>query len=220
MRGARPGAPGTGPWSRTAAAAVVSTAPAHRVFPPRARGAVPRVVDRVPTRDRVVFLVFDDGAGTDPRFAGLVRALRLPVSVFLTGGVPGPGRDHFGELRALGAGIQNRTLTRPFLPGLGPVAQHAEICGQRDRVKGRFGTAPRLLSPPYGAYDAGTLRAAGACGIDAIVLGRAHDDRGPLRPGDIIHTHAAAPSLTRTTTRLLARIRARHLKVARLESYL
>ncbi|MFI7383130.1 polysaccharide deacetylase family protein [Streptomyces sp. NPDC049813] len=209
-RGAAP-APG--------APAAPRAAPAHHVFPSRPRTALPPVVDRVPTRDRVVFLAVDDGAGADPRFARLVRELRLPVSVFLTRSVAGPGRDHLGELRALGAGMQNRTLTGPLLPGLGYVAQHAQICGQQDHLKGRFGAAPRLLSPPYGAYDADTLRAAGACGIDAIVLTRAHGDGDPLRPGDIVRV-PATPSLTRTTTALLHRIRARGLMVARLESYL
>ncbi|NEB77102.1 polysaccharide deacetylase family protein [Streptomyces sp. SID14478] len=220
-------------WGLSAPLAPAPKPPAHRVLPPRAPGTVPPVIDRVPTKDKVVFLTFDDGAEKDPRFVDMVRDLRLPLSMFLTHSVAGPGYDHFGQLRALGAGVENHTLTHPFLPGLGYVEQHAEICGQGDRLKGRFGTAPRLLRPPYGNYDADTLRAAGACGIDAIVLWRASmqindlryadDDR--LRPGDIILTHFRGPSdlkgttLTQMTTRMLRRIQEQGFTVGRLEDY-
>ncbi|GAA2290673.1 polysaccharide deacetylase family protein [Streptomyces kunmingensis] len=217
---ASPHAPAPGPASVPSLRPAPAPRPAaHRVFAPRARGAVPPVVTRVPTRDRVVFLTFDDDAGKDPRFVGLVRDLRLPVSVFLTHSVAGPGHDHFGQLRALGAGVENHTLTHPLLPGLGYVQQHAEICGQQTRLKGRFGTAPHLLRPPYGAYDANTLRAAGACGIEAIVVGHAYAEGDRLRPGDILHTPAGA-RLTETTKHLLHRIHTQHLTVAHLETYL
>ncbi|MEV1020956.1 polysaccharide deacetylase family protein [Streptomyces sp. NPDC050264] len=200
---------------------------AHRVLPPRAPGAVPPVIDRVPTRDKVVFLTIDDGSIGDgaeqgPRFTDMIRDLRLPVSVFLTHSGTDPGHDRLGRLRALGAGVGNHTLTHPFLPGLGYVEQHAEICGEQDRLKARFGTAPRLLRPPYGNYDADTLRAAGACGIDAIVLWRAARRSDDLRPGDILHAPSApkGESLTGTTARTLRRIQEQGFTVGRLEDYL
>ncbi|MEV3857934.1 polysaccharide deacetylase family protein [Streptomyces sp. NPDC050095] len=221
-------------WGLAAPLARAPRPPAHRALPPRATGAVPPVIDRVPTRDKVVFLTFDDGAEKDPRFVDMVRDLRLPISMFLTHSVAGPGYDHFGRLSALGAGVENHTLTHPFLPGLGYVEQHAEICGQQDRLKGRFGTAPRLLRPPYGNYDADTLRAAGACGIDAIVLWRASmqindlryaDDGDRLHPGDIVLTHFRGPgdlkgtTLTEMTTRMLRRIQEQGFTVGKLEDY-
>lgn len=206
-----------GPWARLsvcALAAVLLTGCAREAAPPPppapgARSAVPPVVSRVPTGDKVVFLAYEDGAGRDPRLADLVRDRRLPVSLFLAG----PGGDGLGELSSLGARVQNRTLTRPLLPGLGPVEQHAEICGQRDRVRARFGAAPRLLHPPRGAYDGNTLQAAAECGVDAIVLWRGPEG-GPLRPGDIIGARAE------TTPRLLRRIAAEGYEVAALEDYL
>ncbi|MFJ9035416.1 polysaccharide deacetylase family protein [Streptomyces sp. NPDC102406] len=208
-------------WGLAAPLAPAPAPPARRIVRPRTRGTLPRVVGRVPTRDKVVFLVLDENADEDPRFVDLVRDLRLPVSVFLTRAVAGPGRDGFGRLRALGAGIGNRTLTHPFLPGLGHVGQHAEICGQQERLKDRFGVAPRLLRPPYDAYDAETLRAAGDCGIDAIVLGRPVADTGRLRPGDIVPAEAhGGTTLTEVTVRLLRRVQGQGLTVGRLEDYL
>ncbi|MEB8341537.1 polysaccharide deacetylase family protein [Streptomyces endophyticus] len=205
-----------GQWARLlgcALAAALLAGCAREAAPPRrpaagAEAAVPPVVSRVATRDKVVFLAYEDGAGLDPRFRDLVRDRRLPVSLFLAGA----GAGRLGELSALGAHVQNRTLTRALLPGLGYVEQHAEICGQRDRVEARFGAAPRLFHPPRGAYDANTLQAAAECGVDAIVLWR--EPEGRLRPGDILGARAG------TTPDLLRRIEAEGYEVAALEDYL
>ncbi|MHC5259714.1 polysaccharide deacetylase family protein [Streptomyces sp. UC4497] len=207
-----------GSWVRllgcALAAALLAGCAQEAAPPPRpaagAEAAVPPVVSRVPTRDKVVFLAYEDGAGRDPRFVDLVRDRRLPVSLFLAGAGAGGGR--LGELSALGARVQNRTLTHAVLPGLGHVEQHAEICGQRDRVEARFGAAPRLFHPPRGAYDANTLQAAAECGVDAIVLWR--EPAGRLRPGDILGARAGA------TADLLRRIKAEGYEVAALEDYL
>ncbi|WP_374215144.1 polysaccharide deacetylase family protein [Streptomyces longispororuber] len=221
-------------WGLAAPLAPAPEPPARGVLPPRAPGSVPPVIDRVPTKDKVVFLTFDDGAEKDPRFVDMVRDLRLPISMFLADSAARSGYDHFGQLRRLGAGVQNHTLTHPFLPGLGYVDQHAEICGQQDRLQGRFGTAPRLFRPPYGNYDGNTLRAAGACGIDAIVLWRAsmqindlrYAEGARLHPGDIVLAHFRGPSelkgttLTEMTSRMLRRIQDQGFTVARLEDYL
>ncbi|MFI9775844.1 polysaccharide deacetylase family protein [Streptomyces sp. NPDC051956] len=215
-------------------------APAPRPPAGHAAGAgpgpspLPPVVDHVRTRDRVVFLTFDDGVDRDPHFADMVRDLRLPVSVFLTDGVAGPGHDHFGMLRALGAGVQNQTLNHHSLPSLPYAEQHAEICGQQDRLKSRFGTRPRLFRPPFGEYDQDTLRAAATCGVDAVVLWRAstrgeglsYADGDRLRPGDIVRARfsdRAGPrgaALTGMTARLIRRIQAQGFAVGRLENYL
>ncbi|MFI8894739.1 polysaccharide deacetylase family protein [Streptomyces paradoxus] len=194
---------------------------------------LPPVVDHVPTRDPVVFLTYDDGAERDPRFAGLVRERRLPVSMFLTDSVVGPGYGHFARLRAVGASIQNHTLDHPALRGLPYAGQRAEICGQQHKLRSRFGISPRLFRPPYGTYDTTTLRAAADCGITAVVLWRASLDahgeltytRGEpgLRAGDIVSVPSGdtgSPTLTERTERLLREIGERGLRVGRLEDHL
>jgi len=180
--------------------------------------ALPPVVDHVPTRDKVVFLTYDDGAERDPRFVDMVRELRLPVSMFLTDSVVGPGYGHFARLRAVGASVQNHTLDHASLRGLPYVGQRAEICGQQDKLKQRFGIRPRFFRPPYGAYDTTTLRAAADCGVAAVVLGRVPDGRR-LHPGDIL-LGFDEPNLTDATTRLLRRIQAEGFTPGRLEDYL
>lgn len=194
--------------------------------------SLPPVVDHIPTTDKVVFLTYDDGAERDPRFIEMVRELRLPVSMFLTDSVVGPAYGHFARLQSVGANIQNHTLDHPALRGLPYAGQRAEICGQQDKLKFRFGLRPRLFRPPYGTYDTTTLRAAADCGITAIVLWRA--SMGPtdltythgshrLHPGDIIAVdpdEATGPSLTERTTRVLRHVQEQGLTVGRLEDYL
>ncbi|MFF8030489.1 MULTISPECIES: polysaccharide deacetylase family protein [unclassified Streptomyces] len=200
---------------------------------PAAGGEVPPVVDRVPTGDKVVFLTYDDGAERDPRFIDLVRERRLPVSMFLTDSVAGPGYAHFARLRSVGASLQNHTLDHPALRGLPYAGQRAEICGQQRKLASRFGVRPRLLRPPYGAYDTTTLRAAADCGIAAVVLWRVTLEadghltytRGPRRPvpGDIVSVPSGeVPPLTlaERTTRLLRELGERGLGVGRLEDHL
>ncbi|WP_457464696.1 polysaccharide deacetylase family protein [Streptomyces sp. TE5632] len=193
---------------------------------------VPPVVDRVPTRDAVVFLTYDDGAERDPRFIDLVRQRRLPVSMFLTDSVVGPGYGHFARLRSVGASLQNHTLDHPALRGLPYAGQRAEICGQQRKLRSRFGIRPHLFRPPYGTYDATTLRAAADCGIAAVVLWRVTLEgdgtltytRGARRlgPGDIISVPAGeTPPLTlaERTARLLRELEEQGLRVGRLEDY-
>ncbi len=203
--------------------------PARRADP--AGTGLPPVLDRVPTRDKVVFLTYDEGAENDPRFVDMVRELRLPVSVFLTDSAVGPGYARLARLRAAGAGIQNHTLDHVTLRGRPYDEQRAAICGQRDRLTPRLGRPPRLLRPPYGRYDRTTLRAAADCGITALILWRPTPGMAPdpygrgatPHPGDIVlpHEPGRSPmSLTTETTRLLRRIQAKGFTVGRLEDYL
>ncbi|MEV0170713.1 polysaccharide deacetylase family protein [Streptomyces sp. NPDC050803] len=202
-------------------------------LPLPAQPSRPPVVQQVPTRDAVVFLTYDDGAERDPRFVDLVRELRLPVSMFLTDSVAGPGYGHFARLQSVGASIQNHTLDHTALRGLPYAGQRAEICGQQNKLRARFGVRPRLFRPPHGRYDATTLRAAADCGIGSVVLWRATmgaDGRlaytggaSRLRPGDIVSLPSDDPTgltLVERTTRVLREIEGRGLRVGRLEDYL
>ncbi|MFB7501174.1 polysaccharide deacetylase family protein [Streptomyces sp. NPDC056161] len=219
-------------WGLSAPLAPAPTPAARPRTAGPAGGSLPPVVDHVATSDKVVFLTYDDGAERDPRFVDMVRELRLPVSFFLTDSVVGPGYGHFARLRSVGAGIENHTLDHPAMRGLPYAGQRAEICGQQNKLKSRFGIRPRLFRPPYGSYDTTTLRAAADCGVAAVVLWRAAMNgdtldytRGErrLRPGDIIQVgpdESTGPALRERTTRLLRRIQSEGLTVGRLGDYL
>ncbi|MGW1002301.1 polysaccharide deacetylase family protein [Streptomyces sp. NPDC002520] len=192
----------------------------------------PRVLDRVATTDKVVFLTYDDGSARDPRFVDMVRDLHLPVSLFLPESVVAPAAGHYARLRAAGATAENRTLDHPALRGRSYTGQRAEICAEQDRLALRFGTRPHLLRPPHGRYDRTTLRAAAACGISNVVLWRAVMNadgltyaRGDkrLHPGDIVLVgpeKATGHTLRDRTLLLLHRVQKRGMTVARLEDYL
>ncbi len=186
---------------------------------------LPPVVDHVTTDEPVVFLTYDDGAERDPRFIDLVRERGLPVGMFLTDSVTGPGYGHFARLRAVGATLQNHTSTTRPCPAC-PSPRSAQICGQQRKLAARFGVRPRLFRPPYGRYDTATLRAAAECGIAAVVLWRVtlepdghltyHHGPHHLIPGDIIAVPSGeAPplSLAERTTRLLEELEERGLRV-------
>ncbi|MFF3461125.1 polysaccharide deacetylase family protein [Streptomyces sp. NPDC001984] len=223
------------PYRHWGLAAPLASAPkpAARTLAPHSAGpGLPPVVDHVTTPDKVVFLTYDDGAEKDPRFVDMVRELRLPVSLFLTDSVVGPGYGHFARLQSVGASIQNHTLDHPAMRGLPYAGQRAEICGQQDKLKYRFGIRPRLFRPPYGTYDTTTLRAAADCGVSAVVLWRAATTpdgisytRGEkhLHPGDIVLVgpdESRGPTLRERTLRLLRRAQREGLTVGRLEDYL
>ncbi|MFR9794456.1 polysaccharide deacetylase family protein [Streptomyces sp. MS06] len=223
------------PYRRWGLSAPLTPPPRHtRRRPAGSAGpGLPPVVDHVPTRDRVVFLTYDDGVERDPRLLDMVRELHLPVTLFLTDSVLGPGYGQLARLRAVGAGIQNHTLDHSALGGLPYAGQRAEICGQQHKLRARFGVRPRLLRPPYGAHDPMTRRAAADCGVAAVVLWRATPGegagpaftRGPhrLRPGDIVAVDpdgTGGADLRARTVRLLEAAQREGLSVGRLEDYL
>ncbi|WP_093777574.1 polysaccharide deacetylase family protein [Streptomyces sp. yr375] len=219
-------------WGLTTPLPAAPPHPAPRPLPgtPDTPALTP-VLTTIPTTDKVVFLTYDDGAERDPRFVDMVRELRLPVSLFLTDTVVGPGYGHFARLQSVGANIQNHTLDHPALRGLPYPGQRAEICGQQDKLRSRFGRRPHLFRPPYGTYDITTRRAAADCGITAIILWRAamgpthltYTQGSPhLHPGDIIAVapdETTPPGLRTRTARLLRQIQKQGLTVARLEDY-
>ncbi|GAB7110156.1 polysaccharide deacetylase family protein [Streptomyces phaeofaciens JCM 4814] len=248
---AGPSAPAAGP-SEDAADARAATEAAYRKWgieplaappsPPSTKpagrrtdgGEVP-VISEIPTQEKIVFLTFDDGAEKDPEFVTMMRELKIPFTMFLTDSAIRTDYGYFERLQGLGDGVQNHTLTHPNLPTLSADAQRQEICGQQEKLKDRYGTAPRLFRPPYGNWNENTRAAAASCGIEAIVLWREsmqiknmQYQRGDekLHPGDIVLAHFRGPSelkgtsITEMTTNLLRHIQEQGFTVARLEDYL
>ncbi len=218
------------------------TPPAAPPAPPAAKpvelragdGKVP-VVSEIPTKEKIVFLTFDDGAEKDPEFVTMMRELRIPFTMFLTDAAIRADYGYFKKLQALGGGVHNHTLTHPDLRTLDASAQRQEICGQQSRLKDEYGTTPRLFRPPYGNWNEDTRAAAASCGIEAIVLWREsmqiknmqyQSPTKKLRPGDIILAHFRGPSelkgttITEMTANLLRHIQEQGFTVAALEDYL
>ncbi|WP_407560609.1 polysaccharide deacetylase family protein [Streptomyces sp. 184] len=207
--------------------------PASRPVRPDDSG-LPAVTGRVPTRDKVVFLTIDDGWVRDPRLIDMAADLRLPFSMFLSDSAARGDYNYFEELRRLGNSVHGHTLTHPDLTALPYAAQRRQICRQQERVAERFGVRPTLFRPPYGKYDAATLRAAASCGVRAMPLWRAdlkatgleYRSGDRLRPGDIVLAHFRGPAqqggrtMTDVLAELVREVQRQGFTVARLEDYM
>jgi peptidoglycan/xylan/chitin deacetylase (PgdA/CDA1 family) len=191
---------------------------------------VPTYVQRIKTRDRVVFLTIDDGVFEDPAFLALVRRQHLRFTVFLTNSEAGGKRaGYFAALQHAGAVIEDHTLTHPYLTRLSASARTHEVCTAARDDKLVFGRRAQLLRPPYGSWNAAVLATAKACGLHAVVgwdavmpqTGQLQTwfGRPVLHPGDVVLMHFL-PGMTGQVQRLEALVAAQHLRLALLEDYL
>lgn len=195
---------------------------------PEAAGLEPRrpaqLVHSVDTDDKVVFLTIDDGLHEDPELLAYLAAERIPITAFLTTSTI-VNWPFWEGLQTVGS-IQNHTATHVSLPTL--PNPDVEICAANEAIVEETGQLPWMVRPPYGAYNATTLAAAGRCGLDWVVhwsvslpgkkleYQRAN---GSLEPGDIILTHfrkGLVPALRKS----IKDIRKQGFEVARLEDYL
>jgi peptidoglycan/xylan/chitin deacetylase (PgdA/CDA1 family) len=183
-----------------------------------------QVVHAVDTDDKVVFLTIDDGLYEDPELLRYLSEERIPITAFLTTGtiVNWPYWTAFEPVSS----IQNHTVNHASLPSL--AAQDDEICEANDAIVEQTGQVPWMLRPPYGAYNATTLAAAGRCGLDWVVHWSVslpgnkleyQTKKGGLQPGDIILTHFR-PDLLPSLRKAVKDIRKQGFEVARLEDYL
>ena len=124
------------------------------------------------------------------------------------------------------ASIQNHTVTHTSLPTL--ANPDGEICAANEAIVEETGQVPWMLRPPYGAYNASTLAAAGRCGLDWVVHWSVslpgkrlvyQTADGSLKPGDIILTHFRADLLP-ALRKAVKDIRKQGFEVGRLEDYL
>ncbi|MGW1866879.1 polysaccharide deacetylase family protein [Streptomyces mauvecolor] len=196
-------------------------------------GEVP-VVSDIPTKDKIVFVTFDDGAEKDPKFVEMMKDLKIPFTMFLTDDIIRNDYGYFKPLQELGNSIENHTLSHPNLRTLGEAAQKNEICTQEKKLGKEYGKVPRLFRPPYGNWNENTRAAAKSCDLQAIILWREsmqitnmQYQRGDkkLHPGDIILAHFRGPkelkgaSMTEMTANMLRHIQEQGFTVARLEDY-
>lgn len=183
---------------------------------------------RVPTTHRVAFITIDDGGGTRTNDAlELIKRARIPVTLFLNSPAAAAHTSYFKAIKDTGASIQNHTVTHRKLKGQSYDFQYKEINDCANKIQELFGVRPYLFRPPFGDYDAVTLKAARASGMrvsffwkqtvnDGIVRYQSGDT---IKPGDVMLMHFR-PNLADD---LLASLKAMHrsgLTPARLEDYL
>jgi peptidoglycan/xylan/chitin deacetylase (PgdA/CDA1 family) len=153
---------------------------------------------QISTTQPVAFLTIDDGIVREPDAVALMRAAKVPVTLFLTTNIIAADPGYFRQLQGLGAVIEDHTVSHPHLPTLSYDAQKAQLCEAADRLAEWFGRRPLFFRPPYGEYNDDTLRAGWACGLVAGFHWRETVNAGIVRyqrsdhtihAGDIILMH-------------------------------
>lgn len=190
-------------------------------------GAVAPTISRVPTPNPVVFFTIDDGMVRDPAVVDYLRDQHIPVTMFLLPNFLHEDPAYFEEIHALGASVQDHTISHGDLRKMTGAQQQREICGVLDEYSTRFGARPWLFRPPGGFTNQSVPVVARRCGIRAVVMWRAtmNDGRldvqggGPLQAGDIILMHFR-PDLRQNLEVALNAARAAGLRPAALEQYL
>lgn len=190
-------------------------------------GSTP-VIYNIPTNQPVVFLTIDDGWTITPEIQKWLLKHKLPATLFLTNDAVKNNYDYFRALQNAGMSIEDHTLSHPNLAKVPPAHQQSEICGAADTYQNSFGRRPTLLRPPYGAFNAATIQAAGLCGMRAIVLWQVvinkgvtyyQNNRSQLQPGDIVLMHFR-PEFLDDIKDFVKEANRAHLQVGHLEDWL
>jgi peptidoglycan-N-acetylglucosamine deacetylase len=131
----------------------------------RARGAVRRIlaytpyVSRGSPRKREVALTFDDGPS--PYTARIVRVLRrerATATFFVVGQEVAAFATGMATASRAGFPVGDHTQTHPRLAGMDAFSQRRQLEDQQAVVKGAGVPVAPLFRPPFGSYDATTLR--------------------------------------------------------------
>lgn len=196
-----------------------------------ARAATPDgyVIDRVTTKDPVIFVTVDDGSHLSRTTLQYIRNLRIPITTFaLPEQVNRHRRRFVNLLRQTGMTFENHTQTHRTVTAMNYKAQRAEICAGNREIHRVINRRPVFFRPPGGAWNDDTVRAAKKCGLSHIVLWnvladggeiiRADGDSG-LRRGDILLLHYL-DSLPRSLDLVRREAAKRGLRLAFLRDYL
>ena len=184
-----------------------------------------KVLYKIDTTDKVVFLTIDDGADKPADAATELERLQWPVTSFILPTKIGTFASWFSSLGSRND-IATHTARHIALKGLSFEKQKKEICEGERRIKEKFGSTTGYFRPPYGSWDKRTLQAAAACGISHVVLWTVSLNGktittwdGKIHPGNIVIAHYVG-SLAQSIRQLEKRLKAQGLTVARLSDYL
>jgi peptidoglycan-N-acetylglucosamine deacetylase len=181
-------------------------------------------------RGRDIALTFDDGPGPyTPAVLGVLERLHVHATFFEIGEM----LRYFSastvrELRG-GDVIGDHTQTHPEMATLSAHAQHEELFEQILHIELLGGPRPILFRPPYGSYDATTMRQLRALHLLMVLWSVDTDDYlqpgvavivqralAGAHPGAIILMHDAGGTRTQTIAALpiiIHKLRARGLRL-------
>jgi peptidoglycan/xylan/chitin deacetylase (PgdA/CDA1 family) len=186
-----------------------------------------------PVTGREVALTFDDGfcAACASRIIRYLLQAHEPATIF-PNGVYGTVWDPLaGSIRRLVAEglltIGNHTFHHWDAVGIGSRAFAADLALNERWIEREFGVSARpFFRPPYGAYNLGTVAAAGAAGYTRVIIWSGtladssihtlayllHAIRVWAKPGAIILAHANWPPTSFAVPRIYALLRQMRLR--------
>jgi len=185
------------------------------------------IVDRVNTKDPVVFITIDDGSVITDDLVQLLLSRKIPVTNFVLSEALKTHWKAFHLIRRPGTTFENHSETHRLLGSLSLEEQTKEICRANEHVRGNYKKLPIFFRPPGGSHNSNTVIAAKKCGIQRIVLWNVEADRGKIvrsggnsiQRGDIILLHYLN-SLESSLKLVLAEIKKLGLRPASLRDYL
>ncbi|MEU6785524.1 polysaccharide deacetylase family protein [Nonomuraea angiospora] len=204
----------------------VSSAVSSAVSRAAASGALAAPDDRTKVRPRprvdcrrvkCVALTFDDGPGpyTDTLLAYLA-AYHAQATFFVVGGNVVTYPRVLRRTAAAGHEIGNHTWSHPDLTRLSPARVRAQLGRTDQAIEAVTGVVPRLVRPPYGAFNATVRRQTGRPMVlwsvdtldwryrnSATVARRA---LRAVRPGSVILFHDIHPTTVRAIPRVLRKL--------------
>jgi len=161
---------------RAARLAVEETRAIHRILVSRSS------VTRGGDRRREIALTFDDGPSSYTQgLLGELRRLHVPATFFQIGYAISRFPRYAARERSFGFAIGDHTLTHPFLASMPLAAQRHEVLGDARLIVAYGAPYPSLVRPPYGSFNADTIRVARAAGMLTVLW--SVDTADYTRPG-------------------------------------
>lgn len=185
------------------------------------------IVERVQTKDPVVFITIDDGSVVTDGLVKLLLSKKIPVTNFVLSEALKTHWKALHRIQRPGTSFENHSETHRLMSSLSLKEQTSEICRANEHVRGNYKKVPVFFRPPGGSHNSDTVIAAKKCGIQKIVMWNVEADRGKIvrsgggyiQRGDIILLHYLN-SLQSSLKVVLAEIKRLGLRPASLRDYL
>jgi len=185
------------------------------------------IVDRVRTKDPVVFITIDDGSVITDDVVELLLSKKIPVANFVLSEALKTHWKALHRIQRPGTSFENHSETHRLMSSLSLKEQTKEICRANEHVRGNYKKLPLFFRPPGGSHNSDTVIAAKKCGIQKIVMWNVEADQGKIvrsgggsiQRGDIILLHYLN-SLESSLKVVLAEIKRLGLRPASLRDYL
>jgi peptidoglycan/xylan/chitin deacetylase (PgdA/CDA1 family) len=184
-----------------------------------------KVLSKIHTKDKVVFITIDDGVTVSDELAKFIDKNQLPITSFALAGELWQNRDWF--MQRTNMTFENHTNTHAHMTLIKQEQQIFEICRASQVIKNVTGERPVFFRPPGGSWNEEVRDSVGRSGIKYLLMWNVQIYRGSismsgrksLTQGDIVLLHYT-PSLESDLKILLEKMKQAGLRPALLRDYL